>query len=229
MGNQTSQLPATGKVILLDGSIQEFDQPITVAELMLEYPQQVVVELKQGGQSKPVPLPADKAVELDKLYLMVPLRRGKPAQLSPKEAHNILLRANEVLRSKTLVSSSSKSLPFFARICPATSHDACSSIAVLPKSMKEVTVVSKEIPMEVYNNNNNNNNEVDEGLPEDHGIDERPDYLSRQLSSRGWKPKLDTIEEKKDEMMMMKKKGPKVVLLAAKAVKRIEFKGLVWG
>lgn len=216
MGNQTSQLAATGKVILLDGSVQEFDQPTTVAELMLEHPQQVVVELKPQG--KPTPLPADKALELDKLYLMVPLRRGKPAHLSAQEAHNILLRANEVLRSRTLLSSSSnKSLPFFARICPARSHDAYSDFAFPPRStMREITVVSKERPME-----------ADEGLPEDDGIDERPDYLSRQLSSRGWKPKLDTIEEKKDEMM--KKGAPKVVVLAAKAVKRIESKGLVWG
>jgi len=219
MGNQTSQLAATGKVILLDGSIQEFDKPITVAELMLEYPQQMVVELKHGGQSKPVPLPADKALELDKFYLMVPLRRGKPAHLSAQEAHNILRRATEVLRSKTLVSPSSKSLPFFARICPTTSQDAYSNFAVLPK--REIHVVSKERQMEVCNSN-----EVDEGLLEDHVVDERPDYLSRQLSSRGWKPKLDTIEEKKDEMM---REGPKVVVLAGKAARRIESKGLVWG
>ncbi|XP_010679362.2 uncharacterized protein LOC104894753 [Beta vulgaris subsp. vulgaris] len=205
MGNQMSYGSSTiGKVVLLDGSIQEFDKPLSVAELMLEYPQQVVVDLKSSTQKRPTPLPADEILEFDKIYLMVPLRRGKPAQLSPQEAHQILLRVNAMLRSKTLLSSS-KFLPLIAKICPTTTlneHYYCK----FASSKKEVLLESEE-----------KNMNDDEGL----NIIEKPDYLSRQISGKSWKPSLDTIEEKKNEI----KKASNWV----KVGKRIQSKGLIWG
>lgn len=50
MGNQISLRPsdATCKIVFWDGSVRKFDQPVTVAELMLEHPQQVVVEFQEG-------------------------------------------------------------------------------------------------------------------------------------------------------------------------------------
>ncbi|XP_057517080.1 uncharacterized protein LOC130798207 [Amaranthus tricolor] len=201
MGNQVSNfLPVTGKVILLDGTIKEFEHPIIVAEMMLECPQQVVVDLNSSSnntQKRLSPLPADKVLEVGRIYLMVPIRRGKPAHLSPQEAHHILLRVNSMLRSKSLVNNSNKFLPLFAKICPANNN-------IEDKNCK--FVVSKK--------------EVDEdGL--DDVVDQKLDYLSRQVSGKGWKPSLDTIEEKKDEI----KKVSNWVLVA----KRVHNKGLIWG
>ncbi|KAL9239753.1 hypothetical protein vseg_014045 [Gypsophila vaccaria] len=206
MGNHVSNgSKSTGKVILQDGSIQEFDKPITVAEMMLEYPQQVVVELNSSAQRKPTPLPADNKLEPSKFYLMVPVRRGKPAYLSPQEAHHILLRANDILRSKTFVSTS-KFLPFFARICPATSIDDSYGKVMVPKK-------------QIFVHEEKEKEELSDGF-------EKPDYLSRQVSGRNsWKPSLNTIEEKRNEM----KRAVNLLILAAKVGKRIEKKGLVWG
>ncbi|KAL2934814.1 hypothetical protein RDABS01_017933 [Bienertia sinuspersici] len=213
MGNHISYgSPATGKVILLDGSIQEFDTPLTVAELMLEYPQQMVVDLKSSAQKRATPLPADKILEIDKIYLMIPIRKGKPSHLSPQEAHHILLRVNAMLRSKpTLLPSSSKFLPLLSKICPTTSRFEdyhCKSA-----TSKEVLGYEGRAIGE--------GNEADSDLD----VFEKPDYLSRQISGKGWKPSLDTIEEKKNEI----KKASNWVIIANKVGKRIQTKGLVWG
>ncbi|KAJ6343738.1 hypothetical protein OIU76_005478 [Salix suchowensis] len=96
---------SAGRVILSDGSVFEFDKPLTVAELMLEHPQQVVVEFHSYlTEKRPAPLPADKKLET-KLYLMLPMKRGKPAPLSSEEAKRVLSSANSVLRSRSTLSS----------------------------------------------------------------------------------------------------------------------------
>ncbi|PNX91763.1 hypothetical protein L195_g047897, partial [Trifolium pratense] len=81
MGNHVSFRPSdsTGKVIFLDGSVHEFDEQITVAELMMDHPQKVVVEFQSAvNQKRPTPLPADKKLEMKKIYLMLPVKQGKP-------------------------------------------------------------------------------------------------------------------------------------------------------
>ncbi|KAH7516982.1 uncharacterized protein LOC107426357 [Ziziphus jujuba] len=188
MGNSISnrQPQPTAKVILSDGSVHEFDNPLTVAELMLEHPQQVVVEFQSAVTGKrPNPLPADKNLEMKKIYLMLPTKRGKPKSLSSEEIRGVILIANSILRSRSLVSSS-KFLPFFARICPPSTVVDGQSF-VLPKKEN----VQKS---EVIRN-------VSEFLPESMGG--RPEFLIRQCSGKGWKPSLDTINEK--EMKVEKK------------------------
>ncbi|GLT43141.1 hypothetical protein SLA2020_171120 [Shorea laevis] len=169
----------TGKVVLGDGTVQEFDGTLTVAELMLEHPQQVVVEFHPAvGEKRPTPLPADKKLDMGKVYLMLPLKRGKPAALSSEEARCVLLSANTLLRSKSLFSSS-KFLPLFAGIC----------IAGPAEKMQRLSP-----PRE---NGSERNEEVESMvgfLPE--SLEGRPEYMSRQISSKGWKPSLDTIKEK---------------------------------
>ncbi|XP_062108605.1 uncharacterized protein LOC133819363 [Humulus lupulus] len=181
MGNSMSQKPPChGKVILWDGSVHDFEKPITAAELMLEHPQHAVVEFQSAVTGKrPAALPADKKLETKKIYMMVPIKRGKTAALSSDEIHRVLLVANSVLRTRYSV----KFLPLFARSCPV---DYGASLGVLvPKKEKKIEIgeeKTKYVPLESF------------VLPE--SSEETPEYLSRQFSGRGWKPSLDTIVEK---------------------------------
>uniref|UniRef100_A0A6N2MYT3 Uncharacterized protein n=1 Tax=Salix viminalis TaxID=40686 RepID=A0A6N2MYT3_SALVM len=186
MGNfiayhSSSNSAGIGRVILSDGRVFEFDTPLTAAELMLEYPQQVVVEFRSDLTGKrPAPLPADNKLDLKKVYLMLPKKRGKPASLSSEEARHVLLSANSVLRSRSLLSSS-RYFPLFSRICPAGNGEVITQ-------KKELHVEEKPF-MEKYDSD-----ELTEIF------ESRPEYLSRQLSGKGtWKPSLDTIKEKKIE------------------------------
>ncbi|XP_038692910.1 uncharacterized protein LOC119990855 [Tripterygium wilfordii] len=87
-----------GKAVLSDGSIHEFDKPLTVAELMMEHPQQLVVE--------------QNALDLKKVYVMLPVKRGKPVPLPAEQAHRILLN---VARNRTrFLLSTSRFFPSFA-------------------------------------------------------------------------------------------------------------------
>ncbi|XVF22110.1 hypothetical protein REPUB_Repub12eG0145700 [Reevesia pubescens] len=189
MGNYIST--ATGrpshtaaKVILWDGSVQEFSWPLTAAELMLEHPQQVVVEFHAAfNEKRPIPLPADQKLDMKKVYVMLPVKRGKPTTMSSEEARRVLLSANSVLRSKSLLSST-KFLPLFARICPAN----------------YIEVIGQKFPLQKKESVSEKPEEVrclTEFLPEN--FESRPEYLNRQYSGKGWKPSLDTIKEKKVE------------------------------
>ncbi|CAK7348405.1 unnamed protein product [Dovyalis caffra] len=173
---------SAGRVILSDGKVFEFDKPLTVAELMLEYPQQVVVEFHSDlTKKRPTPLPADKKLDKKKVYLMLPLKRGKPASLSSEEARHALLSANSVLRSTSSLLSSSKFLPVFARLCTAGIGEEQNFVM-----QKKECYVEEKPAMEKYDS------ELEEIF------ESRPEYLSRQLSGkRMWKPSLDTIKEKK--------------------------------
>ncbi|EEF47283.1 conserved hypothetical protein [Ricinus communis] len=174
---------ATGKVILPDGTVHAFDKSLTVAELMLEYPQQVVVEFQQNlSEKRPAPLPADKKLEAKKVYLILPMKRGKILPLSSEEARQVLSGANSVLRSRSLLSSS-RFLPLFARICPAGVEGGHKFVLE-----KDGCIEKKRMLEERYDS---------EVLAEI--LENRPNYLSRQLSGKGWKPSLDTIKEKKVE------------------------------
>jgi len=173
---------SAGRVILSDGRVCEFDKPLTVAELMLEYPQQVVVEFHSYlTEKRPTPLPADKKLEM-KLYLMLPMKPGKPASLSSEEARRVLLSANSVLRSRSSLSSS-RFLPLFAMMCPAGVGEEQKLVM-----RKKECYVEEKPATEKY----------DSELTEI--FESRPEYLSRQLSGKGtWKPSLGTINEKRVE------------------------------
>ncbi|CAK9152917.1 unnamed protein product [Ilex paraguariensis] len=183
MGNHISCRPSdgSGKVILSDGTIHRYDQPLTVGELMIEHPQQVVVEIQSilNGGRKASPLPADNKLEKNKVYLMLPIKRGKPTTLSSEEARRLLLSANSVLKSKSLVSILGL-LPLFAKICSADTGDGQEFVLHRKENLAEkIEETNKErfFP------------ETLEG--------QRLEYLSRQFSGKGWKPNLYTIMENK--------------------------------
>ncbi|KAK8497561.1 hypothetical protein V6N13_002964 [Hibiscus sabdariffa] len=190
MGNYFSAVicgpPETaGKVVLWDGSIQKFSCPFTAAELMLEHPQQVVMEFHSGVNGKrPIPLPADEKLDVKKVYVMLPVNRGKPTTLASEEARRVLVSANTVLRSRSFLSSS-RLFPLLARICPANDH------------MQEM---GQQSPLQEKGNVRERVEEVGcltELLPE--SMEGLPEYMNRQYSGKGWKPSLDTIKEKNIE------------------------------
>ncbi|KAF9669274.1 hypothetical protein SADUNF_Sadunf14G0090700 [Salix dunnii] len=159
---------SAGRVILSDGRVFEFDKPLTVAELMLEYPQQVVVEFHSYlTEKRPAPLPADKKLET-KLYLMLPMKRGRAASLSSEEAKRVLLSANSVLRSRSTLSSQ-RFLPLFATICPAGAVEEQKCVV-----QKKECYVEERPAMETQDSS-----EITEIF------ESRPEYLSRQLSVPG--------------------------------------------
>lgn len=177
--NHRSQ-PATGKVILSDGSVHVYDDPLTVAELMLEYPQQVVFEFKSATtRKKPSPLPADEKLERHKVYIMLPVKKGKPASLTTLESKQLLLRANNVLKSPDFLSSTTGFLPFFVKICPASRKwvaDKNGHVVKRKEELEENDLREKEDCFE----------KMLEGL----------EFMTRQVSGKGWRPSLDTIVEK---------------------------------
>ncbi|MED6118902.1 hypothetical protein PIB30_007064 [Stylosanthes scabra] len=192
MGNQLSLRPsdaATAKIVFWDGSIHDFHQPLTVAELMLEHPNQVVVEFDSAlinKQKKLIPLPADKNLEMNKLYLMLPIKKGKPVSLTGPHSRHILLAVNSALRSKEIVCSS-RVIPWLASLAAGEGGRR--------GRRREEEVQTKEETVRY---------EFSEFLMPEmclEGMMMRPEYLSRQLSagSRGWRPSLDTIKEKKIE------------------------------
>ncbi|XVF80669.1 hypothetical protein PTKIN_Ptkin15bG0093000 [Pterospermum kingtungense] len=152
---------------------------------MLEHPQHIVVEFDAAvNEKRPIPLAADQKLDMKKVYVMLPLKRGKPTTLSSEEARRVLLTANSVLRSKSLLPPSSKFLPWFARICPTIN----------------IEETRQRWPSKKEENGGERHEEVrclTEFLPE--SVEARPEYLNRQYSGKAWKPSLDTIKEKKVE------------------------------
>lgn len=167
---------STGKIVHWDGSIQEFDKPVMVAELMLEHPQQLVVEFHSAvNQRRPNPLPADHNLQTNSIYLMIPMKRGKPLGLNAQDARRFVLLLNSA-------GLHSRFVPWVARMCHHPSAVAAGHV-----TQKKPRLSEKEQTDEIRRN----------VFPEEILQPERPEYLSRELSGKGWKPSLDTITEKK--------------------------------
>lgn len=116
--------------------------------------------------------------------MMLPIRGGKAASLSSEEIRRILLCSNSVLgSSRSIFLSSSKVLPWFAR--------ACTTTTTMTTTGATRVEIKKEDHIEIGGG--------EEMKWETEMEEERPEYLSRQLSGKGWKPSLDTIKEKKFE------------------------------
>ncbi|KAL7582187.1 hypothetical protein Lser_V15G41520 [Lactuca serriola] len=186
MGNYISHgsgSGSAGRVILPDGTVEEYTKPVTVAELMLDHPQQLVVEFQTLTNGRTLkPLPADTKLENNRVYMMLPMRRGKPVGPGAMSSEELLLRANTVLNSDSFVTAYTGFLPLFARMCPA---------AVIKSSKKkEKEEKLSALPVMVKPAGLLDLGEMDSEGRADY-------YFSRQLSGKGsWKPSLDTIKEK---------------------------------
>ncbi|KAL1312731.1 hypothetical protein HN51_039333 [Arachis hypogaea] len=177
MGNHVSfgASHVRGKIVFCDGSVQEFDEPLTAAELMLEHPQQVVVEMDSAmKERRPTPLPADKKLEMRKMYVMLPVKRGKAVGLSGEECRRIVMMVNY----------------------SATLHCKYNDLAVCsPRLLPWIARLWRNNEMLQRKEENMAGNNIEQLVPEI--IEDRPEYyLSRQMSGKGWKPSLDTIKEK---------------------------------
>ncbi|GAA0176508.1 hypothetical protein Leryth_011207 [Lithospermum erythrorhizon] len=174
-----------GKVILSDGTFHHYKKDSTVAELMLEFPQQLVFELQKDflNVKKMSPLPADKNLEKNKVYLMLPIKKGKPTSLTSEEAKRVLIRAKCFLKSKSFLSSS-RLVPLFSSIYPTGcvnkggGDDQEHEIKRKPNKMIQLEESRRNIFADIA----------------------MPDYLNRQVSGKGWKPSLEPIKEKSKKM-----------------------------
>ncbi|XP_058083115.1 uncharacterized protein LOC131231049 [Magnolia sinica] len=166
-----------GKVILPDGSVHEFDSPLTVAELMLDHPQHFVAEFRSiVAGNKPAPLPADQTLKLEKVYVMVPQKGGRAVALSADETRRILSKASSVLRFGWFPSQV-RILPLLRWMCP-----------VSVRKGEEFVLDKKAGPVENAERSGGRQSLTD-------GIEGRVEYLNRQISGKAWKPTLDTIKE----------------------------------
>lgn len=184
---------AARKVVLSDGRVQNLEEETTVAEIMLENPQHVVVEFdpssisfnnhhRKNNDAKTVkkklaPLPADKTLEPGKIYLVLPAKRSSgsaaksssaSAVLTSEEMRKMLFSATAMVRS---------SFSYYEGILPwFTTRSYKNNIPATDAVVDATSVGRLEAEMEE---------------------EERLEFLSRQLSGRGWKPSLDPIKEKK--------------------------------
>jgi hypothetical protein len=108
--------------------------------------------------------------------MMLPVKRGKPVALTGEDNRRILLMANSALHSKFLKCSTG----FFPWLVKQF-HTHSGEIGMLQRK-EEIEIREERF-------------DFCEFLPE--MMEGRPEYLSRQLSGKGWKPSLDTIKEKK--------------------------------
>ncbi|KAF8683880.1 hypothetical protein HU200_044822 [Digitaria exilis] len=182
-----------GKVVMADGSVRALSEPVSVAELMMDHPRHFVVDarvLKElgrrehhhhkqqqqgggggGGGAKVAPLPADHVLGAGGVYVLLPATRGK---VSADEARRALSAAKSLARSRSM---------------PAGLRRKLSSSSSKKGHRDDGEPAQREATTE--------SSHEEEEAPRPDGFEElRPEFLSRELSSRGWKPSLRTIEER---------------------------------
>ncbi|CAN1196454.1 hypothetical protein LINPERHAP2_LOCUS43578 [Linum perenne] len=112
---------------------------------------------------------------------MLPVKRGKPLSLSSEEARRVILSANMALKQ------SGKFMPMFTKMCTVNSGEGHYEgiLVKLVTRKKENEEEDEEEEMWLEN------------------TVAAPEYLSRQMSGKGWRPSLDTIKEKKVEQQKL--------------------------
>jgi hypothetical protein len=181
MGNLVSGAAAVGaksgggKVVMVDGNVRALKEPVSVAELMMDHPRHFVVDArvlkerqqKGGCASKVAPLPADHVLGAGGVYVLLPATRGK---VSAEEARRALTAARSLAWSR--------SMPGGLRRKLSSRKSRGADAGGMAVQHVPAPAVAEE-----------------QARPD--GFEEhRAEFLSRELSSRGWKPSLNTIEER---------------------------------
>ncbi|KAF0910099.1 hypothetical protein E2562_001334 [Oryza meyeriana var. granulata] len=196
MGNLISAGAAAGasgggKVVMADGSVRALSEPVSVAELMMDHPRHFVVDARdlqqhqqqqQKGRSaapasKVAPLTADHVLGAGGVYVLLPATRGK---VSADEARRALTASRSLARSRSMPGRLRRKLSSKKTQQEADNDDDVSDNRAAAAAVAEVEAERRE-----------------ETAARPDGFEEhRPEFLSRELSSRGWKPSLITIEER---------------------------------
>ena len=164
-----------GKVVMADGSVRALSEPVSVAELMMDHPRHFVVDarvLKEqgrreqqqqggGGGAKVAPLPADHVLGAGGVFVLLPATRGK---VSAEEARRALSAARSLARSRSMPGLRRKLSSKKGR------EEAASDVS---SAQREATTESAEEEEEA------------EAARPDGFEGHRPEFLSRELSSRG--------------------------------------------
>ena len=193
MGNLVSGAAAAsggGKVVMADGSVRALSEPVSVAELMMDHPRHFVVDARvlkklghrnhnhhhqqQQSGAKVAPLPADHVLGAGGVYVLLPATRGK---VSAEEARRALsaARSRSMRGLRRQLSSSKKSQQ--AEAAAAQDQESAQQEATAESSPED-------------------EDDAEAAARPDGFEEHRPEFLSRELSSRGWKPSLRTIEER---------------------------------
>lgn len=200
MGNLISSGAAVGasgggKVVMADGSVRALSEPVSVAELMMDHPRHFVVDARDLQQQqrrhkgkagappppggKVAPLPADHVLGAGGVYVLLPATtRGK---VSAEEARRALTASRSLERSRSMPGRLRRKLSSKKMIQEADNDGNASEnhAAAAEAERREETAAAAARPP-----------------PADGFEEHRPEFLSRELSSRGWKPSLITIEER---------------------------------
>ncbi|XP_051230758.1 uncharacterized protein [Lolium perenne] len=164
--------PSGGKVVMADGSMRALIEPVSVAELMMDHPRHFVVDARvlqhrKGGAGGG----ARKVAPLPADHV---LGTGGLYVLLPATRGKV--SADEA-RSKSMPGRLMRKMSSRRAATPMdqpAKHEAATAAAVAEMERRE-----EPVPTET------------DGFEE-----HRPEFLSRELSCRGWKPSLNTIEER---------------------------------
>ncbi|XP_078445427.1 uncharacterized protein LOC144714546 [Wolffia australiana] len=99
MGNSLKSGGGKSKVILADCQVVTKEDGSTVAELMMEHPNQFVAELRSFLSSKhPQPLAADRPLLPGRVYLMLHMKTGRAPVSSAAQARRLLSKPRSFKR-----------------------------------------------------------------------------------------------------------------------------------
>ncbi|GLJ09141.1 hypothetical protein SUGI_0102530 [Cryptomeria japonica] len=181
MGNYMSCVSSqTVKVILQNGSVQEFKRSVKAAELMLENSQQFVSHascVKAGKRA--AALVADEELQMGQLYLMLPMHKLNSALTASDVASLLLFQKNSSFKN----SGTRRNPKGHSRILPVLTY-MCPLPVVERKQGKQAVAGSKR----------GNGKEDDICVKTVVEVEDVP-TIRRLSVCRSWKPALETITE----------------------------------
>jgi hypothetical protein len=178
MGNLVSGAAAVGvksgggKVVMADGSVRALSEPVSVAELMMDHPRHFVVDARVLKERQQKGGSASKVAPLPADHVL-----GASGVYVLLPATRGKVSAEEARRA--LTAARSQSMPGGLRRKLSSRKSRGADAGGMAVQHVPAPAVAEE----------------EEARPD--GFEEhRSEFLSRELSSRGWRPSLNTIEER---------------------------------